>query len=254
MKHKRILLALLLSGSAVAAGTDAGTGTEASKLSVTTGLDYSTGDYGTDTTSEMWYVPIAAKYETGRMTYKMTIPYLRVTNAVVSPDGDPIRGTDCSGTETGLGDITASAGYNLLDGSANGLLVDAVAKVKMPTAESKCLGNNKTDYALQFDAAKSFGAVTAFGTAGWKDMGDSDLRNPFYASLGFGYKLAPATTVGAAYDWRARLRSGSDPIREASLFLSQKLSPAWKLQVYGVKGFSDNSPDWGGGMMVGYTY
>ncbi|MCK9986669.1 MAG: hypothetical protein AzoDbin1_03141, partial [Azoarcus sp.] len=67
-------------------------------------------------------------------------------------------------------------------------------------------------------------------------------------------KLGPATTVGATYDWRARLRSSSDPIREASLFLSQKLSAQWKLQVYGVKGFSDNSPDWGGGMMVGYTY
>ncbi|MCK9987030.1 MAG: hypothetical protein AzoDbin1_03502, partial [Azoarcus sp.] len=172
MKHKRILLALLLSGSALAAGTDAGT----NELSLTTGLDYSTGDYGTNTTSEMWYVPIAAKYETGRMTYKMTIPYLRVTNAVVSPDGDPIQGIDCSGTKTGLGDITASAGYNLLDGSANGLLLDAVAKVKLPTAESKCLGNNKTDYALQFDAARSFGAVTAFGTAGWKDMAKATLR------------------------------------------------------------------------------
>lgn len=250
MKHKRILLALLLSGSAVAAGTDTGT----KELSLTTGLDYSTGDYGTSTTSEMWYVPIAAKYETGRMSYKMTIPYLRVTNAVVSPDGDPIQGIDCSGTETGLGDITASAGYNLLDGSTNGLLLDAVAKMKLPTAESKCLGNNKTDYALQFDVARSFGAVTAFGTAGWKNMGDSDLRNPFYASLGIGTKLGPATTVGAAYDWRARLRSSSDPIREASLFLSQKLSAQWKLQMYGVKGFSDNSPDWGGGVMVGYTY
>lgn len=250
MKHKRILLALLMSGSALGAGTNA----ETSELSLTTGLDYSTGDYGTSTTSEMWYVPIAAKYETGRMTYKMTIPYLRVTNAVVSPDGDPIEGTDCSGTETGLGDITASAGYNLLDGTTNGVLLDAVAKVKMPTAESKCLGNNKTDYALQVDAARSFGGVTAFGTAGWKDMGDSDLRNPFYASLGIATKLGPATTVGAAYDWRARLRSSSDPVREASLFLSQKLSAQWKLQMYGVKGFSDNSPDWGGGVMVGYTY
>ncbi|AKU11226.1 hypothetical protein AzCIB_1321 [Azoarcus sp. CIB] len=246
MKHKRILPALLLSGSALAAGTG--------ELNVTTGLDYSTGDYGTSTTSETWYVPIAVKYETGRMTYKATIPYLRVSNAVVSPDGDPIQGTDCSGTETGLGDITASAGYNLLDGSANGLLLDAVAKLKMPTAESKCLGNNKTDYALQFDAAKAFGPVTAFGTVGWKDMGNSELRNPFYASLGIGTKLGPTTTVGAAYDWRARLRSSGDPIREASLFLSQKLSTQWKLQVYGVKGFSDNSPDWGGGVMVGYTY
>lgn len=246
MNNRRILLAAALSALTLPA--------TAGELTVTTGMDYSTGKYGTDTTSETWYVPISAKYETGKMTYKATIPYLRITNAVVSPDGDPLEGIDCSGTETGLGDITASAGYNVLDGANDGILLDAVAKVKMPTAESRCLGNNKTDYAVQVDAAKSFGGVTGFGTLGWKDMGDSDLRNPLYASLGVAKKLGAATTIGAAYDWRARLRSSSDPIREASLFVSQKLSAAWKLQVYGVKGFSDNSPDWGGGVMVGYTY
>lgn len=246
MNNRRILLAAALSALTLPA--------TAGELTVTTGMDYSTGKYGTDTTSETWYVPISAKYETGKMTYKATIPYLRITNAVVSPDGDPLEGIDCSGTETGLGDITASAGYNVLDGANDGILLDAVAKVKMPTAESRCLGNNKTDYAVQVDAAKSFGGVTGFGTLGWKDMGDSDLRNPLYASLGVAKKLGAATTIGAAYDWRARLRSSSDPIREASLFVSQKLSAAWKLQVYGVKGFSDNSPAWGGGVMVGYTY
>lgn len=246
MRHTRTLVASMLAAMMLPAA--------AGDLTLTTGLDYSSGDYGTNTTSETWYVPIAAKYETGPVTLKMTVPYLRITNAVVGPDGDPLEGGDCGGTETGLGDITASAGYNLLDGTSGGLLLDAVAKVKMPTAESSCLGNNKTDYAVQVDVAKAFGAVTAFGTLGWKDMGDSDFDDPVFASLGVAMKVAPATTVGAAYDWREKLTSRSDPISEMSLFVSQKLSAQWKLQVYGVKGFSDNSPDWGGGVMVGYTY
>lgn len=246
MKPTRTLVAGLLAAMTLPA--------VAGDLTMTTGLDYSSGDYGTSTTSETWYVPIAAKYETGPLTLKMTIPYLRITNAVVGPDGDPLEGAGCGGTETGLGDITASAGYTLLDGSKGGFLLDAVGKVKMPTAESSCLGNNKTDYAVQIDVAKSFGAVTGFGTLGWKDMGDSDFDDPVYASLGLAFKLAPATTVGAAYDWREKLTSSGDPISEMSLFVSQKLSESWKLQVYGVKGFTDNSPDWGGGVMVSHTY
>lgn len=245
MTLHRTLLATLLAGLALPA---------AAELTMTTGLDYSSGDYGTSETSETWYIPIAAKYETGPLTLKMTIPYLRITNAVVGPDGDPVEGSGCGRTETGLGDITASAGYNLLDGTQGGLLLDVVGKVKMPTAESSCLGNNKTDYGVQVDLAKGFGGVTAFGTLGWKDMGDSDLDDPVFASVGLGYKLAPPTTVGIAYDWREKLRSGSDPVSEMSLFVSQKLTEQWKLQVYAVKGFSDNSPEWGGGMMVSHTY
>lgn len=246
MRHTRSFVASILAAMALPA--------TAGDLTLTTGLDYSSGDYGTNKTSETWYVPIAAKYETGPVTLKMTVPYLRITNAVVGPEGDPLVGNDCRGTTTGFGDITASAGYNLLDGSSGGLLLDAVAKVKMPTAESSCLGNNKTDYAVQIDVAKAFGPVTAFGTLGWKDMGDSRFDDPVFASLGVAMKVAPATTVGTAYDWRDRLRSNVDPIRELSLFVAQKLSAQWKLQVYGVKGFSDNSPDWGGGMTVSYTY
>lgn len=244
MKYTRTLAASFLAAAALPA--------LAGELTMTTGLDYSSGKYGTSTTSETWYVPIAAKYETGPVTLKMTVPYLRITNAVVDQDGNPV--SNCGGNESGLGDITASAGYALLDGKSGGLLLDAVGKVKMPTAESSCLGNNKTDYSVQFDVAKSFGGVTGFGTLGWKDMGNSDLKDPVYASVGLAAKVAPASTVGVSYDWRDKVTANGDPISEASLFLSQKLSDSWKLQIYAVKGFSDNSPDWGGGLMVSHTY
>ena len=230
----------------------------AGDFAASVGMDYSSGDYGTNRTSETWYVPVVGKYETGPLALKLTVPYLRITNPSVGPDGEPLPG-GCSKTESGLGDIVGSAGYALLDGTQRGgLLLDVVGKVKLPTAdEDRCLGTGETDYSVQFDVAKAFGAVTAFGTLGWKKFGDpsgTDFRDPVYASLGVASKLAPATTVGAAYDWREKVGARGDELSELALFATQKLDDSWKLQLYAVKGFSDASPDWGGGLVVTRAY
>jgi len=230
----------------------------AGELTTSIGMDYSSGDYGTDSTSETWYVPVVGKYESGPLALKLTIPYLRITDPAIGPEGEPLPG-GCRETESGLGDIVGSAGYALLDGSEqHGVLLDVIGKVKLPTAdEDKCLGTGETDYSLQFDAAKSFGGVTGFGTLGWKKFGDpsnASFRDPVFASLGLATKLAPATTIGAVYDWREKVTSNGDEISEVALFASQKLDEAWKLQLYAVKGFSDASPDWGGGLFVSHAY
>lgn len=230
----------------------------AEDFTVLTGLDYSQGKYGTPTTSETWYVPVIAKYETGPMIYKLTIPYLRITNPSVGPDGEPLAG-DCGSVESGVGDTVASAGFALLDGSRNnGLMVDLVGKVKLPTAdEDHCLGTGKTDYSAQIDFAQAFGAISGFATLGWKKFGDpadTDLRDPIFASLGLVTRLAPATSVGAVYDWRQKVTANGDEIQEFTLFLSQRLSSSWKVQLYALKGFSDASPDSGGGLLLSHSF
>lgn len=105
--------------------------TVADTFSTAIGMDYSSGDYGTGTTSEIWYVPVVGKYETGPMIYKVTVPWLRITNPEVGPNGDPLPG-GCRDVESGLGDTVASAGYALLDGSDGGLMLDLIGKVKFP--------------------------------------------------------------------------------------------------------------------------
>ncbi|MDT3672195.1 MAG: hypothetical protein ROZ37_17885 [Aromatoleum sp.] len=234
----------------------------AGEFSASVGMDYSSGDYGTNETSETWYVPVVGKYEDGRLGLKLTVPYLRITNPSVGPDGEPLPCGNARSpsrkTESGLGDVVGAASYALLDGTEGGVLLDVVGKVKLPTAdEDKCLGTGKTDYSLQFDAAKAFGGVTGFGTLGWKKFGDpsgAHFRDPIFGSVGLATKLAPATTVGAAYDWRQKVTSRGDEISEMSLFVSHTLDPAWKLQFYAVKGFSDASPDWGSGLIFSRRY
>lgn len=230
----------------------------ANEFTVSSGVDYSRGNYGAPTTSETWYVPVVAKYETGRMLYKLTIPYLRITNPSVGPDGEPLPG-GCGSVEKGLGDTVASASFALLDGSrGDGLILDLTGKVKLPTAdEENCLGTGKTDFSAQFDLTQAFGAVSGFATLGWKKFGDpseTDLQDPIFATLGFVTRLAPATSVGAAYDWRQKVIADGDEIQEFTLFLTQRLSPSWKVQLYALKGFSDASPDSGGGLLLSHSF
>lgn len=229
----------------------------ADTFSTAIGLDYSSGDYGTDTTSEIWYVPVVGKYETGPMTYKVTVPWLRITNPEVGPDGDPLPG-GCHDVESGLGDTVASAGYAVLDGSEGGVLVDLIGKVKFPTAdEDQCLGTGETDYSAQVDVARMFGPVTGFATLGWKKFGDppdSDFDDPLFVSLGFATPVAVRTTAGASYDWRQKVVSTGSQIQELTLFVTHKLSQQWKVQLYAVKGFSDASPDAEGGLMVFHSF
>ncbi|AWY38957.1 hypothetical protein DKY63_03120 [Pseudomonas putida] len=229
----------------------------ADTFSTAIGVDYSSGDYGTGTTSEIWYVPVVAKYETGPMIYKVTVPWLRITNPEVGPDGDPLPG-GCRDVESGMGDTVTSVDYALLDGSEGGLLLDLIGKVKFPTAdESQCLGTGKTDYTAQVDVAKAFGRVTGFATLGWKKFGDpagTNFRDPIFTTLGFAMPVAPRTSAGASYDWREKVVSTGSEIQELTLFLTHKLNPEWKVQLYAVKGFSDASPDAEGGLMLFHTF
>ncbi|MDH4554656.1 hypothetical protein E8F11_05610 [Pseudomonas sp. BN417] len=250
MRAARLIMPGLLASLALPALADV--------FTVSSGLDYSRGKYGTPTTSETWYVPVVAKYETGPMIYKLTIPYLRITNPSVGPDGEPLPG-DCGSVEKGLGDTVASANYALLDGSrGDGLILELIGKVKLPTAdEDNCLGTGKTDFSAQFDVTQAFGAVSGFATLGWKKFGDpseTNLHDPIFASLGFVTGLAPGTSAGAAYDWRQKVISDGDEIQEFTLFLTQRLSPSWRVQLYALKGFSDASPDSGGGLMLSHSF
>jgi hypothetical protein len=227
-----------------------------SQTTVGIGLDYSEGEYGESVTSSTWQIPVTIRHETGPLTLKLNIPYVRASG-VTGRDVEIV--SDEKETQSGLGDVTASAFYNVYYDSTTRFGLDLGGKIKLPTAnDSKTLlTTGKTDYSLQVDAFKGLGGTTVFGTLGWTLKGDpagTDYRNPWYASLGFSNKLSHATSWGAAYDYRAKLLDGRDPISEASLFLTHKYSEEWKVQGYLVTGFSDNSPDLGGGAVLSRAF
>lgn len=230
-------------------------------FSLTTGLDYSTGKYGTANSTEISYVPVTGKYETDKLTLKLTVPYIRITGY-----GNVVKDIGTVGTTTstqkttasGMGDIVASAGYNVYDGGSNGVLVDLTGKIKFGTADStKGLGTGKNDFAAQVDVYKVIEKTTLFGTVGYRIFGKPaglPLNNVFYGTLGVNQKLSEDTSTGLMLDLRQRAISTGYPQRELTGYVTHKLSTHWKGQAYLVKGFADGSPDWGGGAMVSYVF
>jgi len=232
---------------------------EAAHIRLSTGLDYSSGTFGGSMTTETWYVPVILKYERGRTTAKVTVPYIRTSGpgdvVGVGPDRIPLpEESTVRRTAEGVGDTVVSLGYNLLDGRASGFVLDVVGKLKLPTADKdKGLGTGETDVSIQLDMAQMLGAASVFGTVRWKKYGDPDgrdFRDPLYLSIGSGYRLRRGTTVGLAYDWRQKVSDYGSEMSEMSAFVSQKLDEQWKLQGYLIHGFSDASPDWGGGVLI----
>ena len=231
-------------------------------LTLGTGFDYTSGKYGTSEKTEILYVPLTGKYEMGPWTFRAVVPYIRITGPgnVVGAGADRVTLPGASTTrrtESGLGDIVGSAFYNVMNESRAPFGLDIGAKVKLGTADrDRGLGTGENDYSVQADAFKPFGATTVFASLGYRWYGDPpgvDLRNVVYGSAGATHKLSDNTSFGAAYDWRPKVSTNGGQISEATAFVTQRLSRAWKVQLYGVKGFSTGSPDYGVGAFLSYA-
>ena len=106
---------------------------------------------------------------------------------------------------------------------------------------------------MQLDFFKPFDATTLFGSIGYRIYGDppgANLRDVPYASIGVSYRMSQQQSVGVAYDYRPHIVDGGAKVSELTAFWSQRMSPEWKLQVYGVIGFADASPDAGIGALL----
>lgn len=237
------------------------TAADSKPFSLSTGFDYSSGKYGGSTSTDILYIPVIAKYDTGAWSLKLTVPYISITGpGNVIKDIGAIRtvGGTTHTTESGLGDVVAAATFNVFSGGPSDPIVDLTGKVKFGTADSnKGLGTGKNDYAAQVDIYKGIDRFTVFGSAGYKVLGSPTgitLNNVFYGSLGGGYKLNELTSAGLIMDLREKASATGSEQRELTAYLTHKYSNTWKAQGYVVKGFANGSPDWEMGGLATYSF
>jgi len=258
MKLKKVGLSILL--GALCVPFTSAIANDDVKVKVSTGFDYSKGDYGHSQDTEIWYYPITAKATSGNWTAKVTVPYIRIKGpgAVVGGGGGGViqSGTSNVTTESGLGDIVAGLTYTY-DLRQYDALIDLTGKVKLPTAnENRGLGTGEADYTAKVDVTKFLGKAYLFAGAGRKFVGSStqfQLNDIWLANVGTGYQISPKTGIGISYDYREAAGTGKNP-SEATAYLTYKLTPDLSLQAYGVAGFSDGSPNKGIGMQIGYKF
>ena len=228
------------------------------EFSLSAGADFTSGTYGGDVDIEDTYVPLTATIDNGRFSFRLTVPYLSVTapeGTIFDPGGVPLPGTGDMITESGLGDIIGSATiYNVIDSERLDLVMDLTGKIKFGTADmDKGLGTGETDYSVQADFYKFADQFTLIGSIGYKfrvDPTGLDLNNVLLASVGGSYKFTPDVNGGLFFDYRESAISGSDSVQELTAFVSRRITDEWRLQLYALTGFTDSSPDWGGGIQI----
>ena len=258
MKVKPNHIAPLLGCVVMLQGVTAAAQDNDPEFTLSTGVDFASGTYGGDVDIEDTYIPLTATVDYGRVAFRLTVPYLSVKapeGTFFDPGGEPLPGSGASTTESGLGDIIGSVTlYDVINNQRLGLAMDLTGKVKFATAdEDKGLGTGESDYSVQADFYKFVDDFTLLSSVGYKFRGDPtglDLNDVFMASLGGTYRFTPDVNAGLFFDYRESSISGSDSVQELSAFVSRRVSENWRLQVYGLTGFTDSSPDWGGGLQL----
>lgn len=232
--------------------------------SFTTGAEYTRGDYGTDVETSAWQIPFTLGYAAERSFFSVTVPYISVNGSTevsgVRSFTLPGKGGVKSATQTttsseertdsGIGDITLRASYQLQDETRSRPWLGVTGKVKLGSAdEEKNLGTGENDYAVQLDMAK--GPVD--GIIGYHILGDTaqvDYNNILYGAVGYTVPLDKQWRMRGEFYTEQEAVDGVDPVREVTVSFGRAIAKQRNLNLYLIKGLSDSSPDWGAGVMV----
>ncbi len=229
-------------------------------FSFSTGIDYSTGDYGQAEETEILVVPVSAKATAGNFAFTVTVPYLRIDGpggVVVGPGGEPLPGVpSAGGVRQGIGDLTLGATYTVPSETLGGLELEFGGRVKLPTADqSEQLSTGETDFTASADVSYPIGNVVPFVSLGYRFLGDPegvDLQDGPTASIGASILLGQSVLI-VSYDYARASSALAEDAHEIFAGLSAPLSSRFNLTGYGIVGLSEGSPDFGIGLLLTTT-
>ncbi len=238
---------------ALALWTGASAAADQTRLSVS--AYFSTGDYGTNTDTDIQSLSFGIRHKSGPWTFKASIPWLRIEGAGnVLPDGTVLSGSGSTGVREGLGDIVLSAGYRLFYDRGRRVGASLRGKVKLPTADDdEALGTGKADFTVELAPYALLSRTTLFGALGYRVYGDTattDYRDVWLARAGLSHPVGPEQDIGVSAGYRQNNRNGKDDRRSLMVFHVWKPDPAWRFQTYIIKGFGDATADLAGGVSL----
>lgn len=241
------------------------------ELRVSTGLDFSRGDYGQHAKTEMVYVPFTLAYlfdhfapsptPRDQLELKLSLPYLDVDAPIEAGGRESAR-------ETGIGDLLIGVSYLYYPEHTEVPAGELGFRVEIPTAdEQRGLGTGKTDYALQLTLFQRYGDFVPFASGGYRFIGKNPpafvLNSGVTASAGLSWIPLEGWSLGVSYDWRQAISSSvvpsstagdalatTDDGHELTLFGTAPLASWFRLSPYVVAGLTDGSPNFAVGAQV----
>ena len=246
------------------------------KYALGLGLEVAGGTFGTGFNSTYITAPLVADwFPTERLDLELTVPLLyqrtgSTGHAVLGTGmqgaaksvargtmmgGGSGGGSGLFGGDYGVGDITLTSGYTVLMESDSAPRIRPTLYLKFPTAsESKGFGTGKFDVGGGVAVSKWLGSWQPFAEGRYVVQGAAHDET---GALNF-----VTADAGAAYSWNETLvtsayaRFGSRLFDSLSAPLEARLKTVWRfgertyIEAFALKGFSDGSPDYGGGISL----
>jgi hypothetical protein len=236
---------------------------------------FSSGRYGSETRTDVFYTPIAARrlFDNGDLTFVVPFTCIRGNGGVVIVNGMPVRQerldaaartgtTTRTGatvgstaaqptTECGLGDIIVRGRYYAIDERGWLPTVAIRAHFKAPTASAeRGLGTGRPDEGVGVEVSRTIaGGLMGMVDGGYTVIGDQagyDFNNSWWYDVGLGQDLARSVVNLSVFleEYRA-LVTGFAKAREVVTTVSVKSASGWRVQLSGSLGLTDGAPDRG---------
>ncbi len=221
------------------------------KFAIGLGLDVTSGSFGTKYTSTYISLPLIIDwFPSERLDFELTVPLLgQQTSGSGKGSGGMLGG------DYGLGDITLLSGYAVLMDTETTPYVRPTLYAKFPTAnEGDGLGTGKFDVGAGVVVSKWLGDFQPFTELRYIFQGashdDIGAENFLIGDAGVAYSLNDRL-LASAY-----IRSGTPQFHDMAAPFEARLKTVWRFaernysEMYVIKGFSDGSPKYGGGVSI----
>ena len=239
-----------------------------SEFSLSTGLEYQQGDYGTPDSTSLWRIPISISYRETNFSFFASMPLLYATsegdiiisNKTTMPKKNvppPSSGTETQ-TASGIGDITLSGTYYFMPDLRKETTYRLTGVLKLGTAdETEGLGTGESDFSIEGGAVKHIDEYILSGTLGYEINGDSTTFNyndVLYGAVGITKQLSMNKQIGSLLRFSQAVTDVSDEPLELSIFYSQPIAKTRDIYLYLSKGLSNGSPDFSLGGTIQFYY
>lgn len=249
---------------------------------------YSSGKFGTDTTSTFFYAPLSIRrlFKDGDVTF--VIPFVTATSdgRATLVGGNPVvvqdnRGSNSGSgssscepgedkpscltgrtpgkktTTAGLGDIILKGRYYVVEEGDFLPLIAVTGRMKLPTASaSQGLGTGAFDYGFGVEMSKMLGEKwIAFLDGGYNIIGDPDgltLQNQHWYDVGAGYYVTRDLLASVYYEEYRAITPGFVNARDVFFAMNYTASAAWRFSGGVTLGLSDGAPDFA--LTIGTSY
>ncbi len=226
-------------------------------FSVASGVDYSSGDYGGTTETEVVSIPLVMRVVSGAWELRASSAYMEITGPADVADSDGgAGGGGVSRTDTarGLGDTNLAVSYTVREIGGSNYYFEGTGRVRLPTGDAeKGLGVGETDYGLSGELGlnrRDGGGSIELTRRFLADHGSVQREDGWQANASVWIRPSESSQTGIFGYWRESSTAGGGDPAQLGGYFSYRITPNLRVNLSASGGLSDASPDFATGLRL----